>query len=67
MNQKSSAFRLSLNALQHRRRCERLPALQTGEADRLIAAFLAANTVTVCPPRYALPVEQRPQYSQNSY
>ena len=65
MQQKSSAFRLSLNALHHRRRCQQLPALQTGEADRLIAAFLAANSITVCPTRYVLPVEQTPQYSHN--
>jgi hypothetical protein len=67
MQQKSSAFRLSLNALQHRRRCERLPALQAGEADRLIAAYLSERSITVCPTRYALPVEQQPQYSRSSY
>lgn len=65
MPQKSSAFRLSLNALQHRRRCERLPALEAGEADRLVASFLATNSITVCPARYVLPVEQRPQYSRS--
>jgi len=64
MHHKTSAFRISLNALQHRRRCERLPALEAGEADRLIAAFLSTNSITVCPTRYALPVEQRPQYSR---
>jgi len=67
MQRKSSVFRLSLNALQHRRRCERLPALQSGEADRLIAAYLSERSITECPTRYALPVEQRPQYSRNSY
>ena len=67
MQQNSSAFRLSLNALQHRRRCERLPALEAGEADRLIAAFLTAKNITVCPPRYVLPVEQSPQYSRSGY
>jgi hypothetical protein len=67
MQQKSSPFRLSLTALHHRRRCQQLPRLEAGEADRLVAAFLAAKSITVCPPRYALPVEQRPQYSRNSY
>ena len=67
MQHKTSAFRISLQALQHRRRCERLPALETGEADRLVAAFLASNSITVCPPRYVIPIEQRPQYSRSSY
>ncbi|HUB13198.1 MAG TPA: hypothetical protein VMB34_14705 [Acetobacteraceae bacterium] len=67
MQQKTSAFRISLDALQHRRRCERLPALEAGEADRLIANFLASNSITVCPARYVLPVEQRPQYGRSAY
>jgi len=65
MQQKSSAFRLSLNALQHRRRCERLPALRAGEADSLIAAYLSERGITECPTRYVLPVEQRPQYGRS--
>jgi hypothetical protein len=67
MQQKSLAFRMSLNALQHRRRVERLPALQAGEADRLIAAYLSERSITVCPARYVLPVEQQPQYSRGGY
>lgn len=67
MQHKSLAFRLSLEALQHRRRCERLPALQAGEADRLVAAYLSERSITVCPTRYVLPVEQRPQYSRSGY
>ncbi|HTW72697.1 MAG TPA: hypothetical protein VME47_22655 [Acetobacteraceae bacterium] len=67
MQQKSLVYRLSLNALQHRRRCERLPALQAGEADRLVAAYLSARSITLCPTRYVLPVEQRPEYSRSSY
>jgi len=68
MQQKSTFYGgLSLQALQHRRRCERLPALQNGEADDLVAAFLAARSITVCPARYAAPVEQRPLYNRSTY
>jgi hypothetical protein len=35
-------------------------ALRDGEAENLIAAFLAARNITICPTRYAAPVEQRP-------
>ena len=42
-------------------RCNDLPPMQPGEADRLIACFLAAKNATVCPTRYAAPVEQRPR------
>jgi hypothetical protein len=41
--------------------CKDLPPMQPGEADRLIACFLAAKSVTACPTRYAAPVEQRPR------
>lgn len=51
---------LSLQALQHRRRCAKLPALRNGEAEDLVAAFLAAKSITVCPTRYVVPIEQRP-------
>jgi hypothetical protein len=44
-------------ALAHRRRCKALPPLQPGERERLITAFLAVRSITVCPPRYAAPVE----------
>jgi hypothetical protein len=68
MQQKSTFFGgLSLQALQHRRRCERLPALQDGEAEDLVAAFLAARSVTMCPTRYVAPVEQRPLYNRGTY
>ena len=67
MQQKTSAFRLSLNALQHRRRCERLPALQAGEADRLVAQYLSERSITACPTRYVLPVEQQPLYNRGAY
>jgi hypothetical protein len=46
-------------AAAHRRRCKSLPPMRPGEADRLIADFLAAKSITVCPTRYAAPVEQR--------
>jgi len=47
-----------------RQRCRSLPPMQPGEADRLIAKFLAAKSVTICPTRYAVPVEQRPRFSR---
>ena len=37
--------------------------MQPGEADRLIAGFLA-KSITVCPTRYAVPTEQRPRFSR---
>jgi hypothetical protein len=65
MQQKSTFMGgLSLKALQHRRRCQKLPALQAGEAEHLVATFLAARTITVCPTRYAAPVEQQPLYNR---
>jgi hypothetical protein len=65
MQDKSNFFSgMSLRALQHRRRCQRLPALREGEVEDLVATFLAAKSITVCPTRYALPVEQRPLYSR---
>ena len=47
--------------------CRSLPPINAGEAERLVAAFLAARTVTVCPTRYAAPIEQRPQLTQRGY
>ena len=65
MQQNSSPFgRISPQAWQHRRRCENLPPLERDEAEHLIAAYLAAKSVTICPTRYAAPVEQRPLYSR---
>ena len=51
-------------AAAHWQRCKSLPPMKPGEADRLIAAFLTAKSVTVCPTRYAAPVEQRPRFSR---
>jgi len=59
--------RMSLQALHHRRRCETLPPLQSGEAEALVANFLASRSITVCPTRYAAPIEQRPLYARAGY
>lgn len=48
----------SQQVLAHRLRCQTLPPLKPGEHERLVAAFLAVRGVTVCPARYAAPVEQ---------
>ena len=42
-------------------RCKKLPPLQVGEAEELVAAFLAGHSLTTCPVRYATAVEQRTQ------
>jgi hypothetical protein len=51
----------------HRRRCKSLPPVQAGEAERLMADFLATRGVTACPTRYAAPIEQRPQLARSGY
>jgi hypothetical protein len=51
----------------HRRRCKNLPPIQAGEAERLVAAFLATRDVTACPTRYAAPIEQRSQLTRTGY
>ena len=57
---KSSFFGgLAERARAHRLRCKSLPPMQPGEADRLLAGFLATRNVTACPTRYAAPIEQR--------
>jgi hypothetical protein len=56
--------RLTPEAHAHRLRCKSLPSIQSGEAERLVAGFLATRSVTACPPRYAAPVEQRLQSTQ---
>jgi hypothetical protein len=40
------------------RRCKELSPVQRGESERLIAEFMATRSITVCPVRYAVPVEQ---------
>jgi hypothetical protein len=47
-------------AFAHRRRCKSLPPLQPGEHERLLKEFLAVKSITICPPRYAAPVEHWP-------
>jgi len=61
-----SVSRLSPEGWEHLQRCKRLPALQPGESERLMAAFLAGRSVTLCPPRYAAPVEQQPATASQS-
>jgi hypothetical protein len=56
---------LPRTAFAHRQRCKRLSPIQPGEAEHLVANFLASRTVTVCPARYAAPVEQRPHLTQS--
>lgn len=57
----------SQDVFAHMRRCKTLPPLRPGEHERLVAAFLAVKSVTVCPVRYAAPVEQRPQLTGDGY
>lgn len=49
----------------HRRRCRSLPPVQAGEAERLMADFLANRSITACPTRYAAPIEQRPLFPRS--
>jgi len=51
----------------HRRRCRNLPPIQAGEAERLVAGFLATRGVTPCPTRYAVAIEQRPLLTRRTY
>ena len=68
MQEKSNSFgALATKASAHRVRCRRLPPMQAGEAERLVAAFLATKSVTPCPIRYAAPVEHRPQLVTRGY
>jgi len=53
-----SIGRLSLEALEHRERCKKLPPLRPGECERLIAAYLEGRSITACPTRFAGPVHQ---------
>jgi hypothetical protein len=51
----------------HRRRCKSLPPVQTGEAERLVAEFLATKGITACPTRYVARVEQRSMPTRSGY
>ena len=43
-------------AAAHRRRCRDLPPLRDGEAEQLVAEFLASRPATQCPAAYLIPV-----------
>jgi hypothetical protein len=43
-------------AAAHRQRCRRLPPLRLGEAEQLVAKFLADRPVTQCPTVYLVPL-----------
>jgi hypothetical protein len=58
---------LTAEALAHRRRCRGLPKVQPGEAERLIADFVATKGVTACPTRYAAPIEQQSQLARRTH
>ncbi len=58
---------LASKAHAHRLRCKRLPPIQDGEVERLVAGFLTTNAITACPTRYAAPVEQRFEPAQRGY
>jgi hypothetical protein len=42
----------------HRQRCKSLPPIREGEAEHLMAAFLATRHITDCPTRFAAPTQQ---------
>jgi hypothetical protein len=68
MQKKSNFYGgLTTKSHAHRQRCKQLPPMQAGEAERLVAAFLATNSITACPMRYAAPVEQRPHPTARGY
>ena len=59
MRDKTKLFGALALAHAHRLRCKSLPPIQDGEAERLVAGFLAISDITICPARYAAPVEQQ--------
>ena len=43
----------------HAQRCQALPPLQPGEAERLVAEYAARRGgITRCPPAYLIPIQQ---------
>ena len=58
---------LTPDALAHRRRCKALPPVQPGEAERLMADFLATRAITACPARYAAPIQQQSQPARRGH
>ena len=65
MQDKTKLFGALAFAHAHRLRCKSLPPIQDGEAERLVAGFLATREVTFCPARYAAPVAHRLQPAQS--
>jgi hypothetical protein len=64
-NYRSSIGELTADAQAHRQRCRSLPPIRHGEAERLIAKFLATRGITACPTRYLVPIE--PQLARSGY
>jgi hypothetical protein len=67
MQDKTKFFGALASAHAHRLRCKSLPPIQDGEAERLVAGFLAVSDITICPARYAAPVEQRLHSARRGY
>ena len=67
MQDKTKFFGALACAHAHRLRCKSLPPIQDGEAERLVAGYLAVSDITICPARYAAPVEQRLQPVRRGY
>ena len=57
MSKLADAKEAKRRVLEHCERCRDLPPLQKGEAERLVAEFLAKREVTVCPRAYLVPTE----------
>jgi hypothetical protein len=49
------------------RRCKQLSPVQRDEAERLMADFIMTKSITICPTRYAAPVEQRAQVMRSRH
>ena len=49
-------FEKHVKVAAHRQRCRALPPLRRGEAEQLVAKFLAEREVTQCPPAYLVPI-----------
>jgi hypothetical protein len=58
---------LAPEAQAHRRRRKSLPPVRHGEAERLMADFLATRGVTACPTRYAAPIEHQSKLTRSGY
>jgi len=56
--QRSGWARDVRHRIAHMERCRALPRMQPGEAERLMAAFIASRGITQCPPAYVVAVQQ---------